>query len=42
MSDYLLCKYKLLANNAHDLEKALEKMKRRFQKYNLVINWKKH
>jgi uncharacterized protein YabN with tetrapyrrole methylase and pyrophosphatase domain len=28
----------LLTNNEHDLEKALEKMTRYFQKYHLIIN----
>jgi len=31
----------LLANNEHDLERALEEMARCFQKYQLIINWQK-
>jgi len=31
----------LLANNEHDLERALEGMARCFQKYYLIINWQK-
>lgn len=31
----------LLADNEHDLERALEEMSRCFQKYQLIINWQK-